>query len=243
MVLIHPGTAVAEGTVGTDGADIFDLAGGDDAASGGRNYNILFGDSDADFMIGGMGSDTIVFYPGDDNDTVTDFTDGEDLIDLSNFTGITGFGGLAVTQDNNNVVIDLSSHDGGTITLENVNLGDLDATDVTFLRAAGRGGGNLNEGTRETVPAGQRHIAWPVGHLSRRRARAQSCRRVTRAHGADRPSSPEFGRAAHDTNPHKSEPLAKLLSSRSARPACGPWPRLTVFPGARFRRCSAWRPR
>ena len=41
-------------------------------------------------MWGGAGADTFVYAPGDGNDKIEDFTDGEDLIDLTAITGITG---------------------------------------------------------------------------------------------------------------------------------------------------------
>ncbi len=109
---------------GTDGADTLTGEAGDDTITG------LGGD---DTLTGGAGADTFVFEAGHGSDTVTDFTDGEDLIDLSAFTGITQFSELTVTQDGVNVRIDLSGQDGGgTITLQNFDLDDLDASDFVF---------------------------------------------------------------------------------------------------------------
>ena len=85
-----------------------------------------------DIMTGGEGADTFVFAGAHGNDTITDFTDGEDLIDLSAFANIAKFGDLAATQVGDDVRIDLSDHGGGTITLQDFTLGDLDETDFVF---------------------------------------------------------------------------------------------------------------
>ena len=73
-----------------------------------------------------------MFQAGHGTDTVLDFTIDDDTIDLSAFTGITGFSDLTITPDGTTAVIDLSSHGGGTIRLENVTDTDLDAGDFTF---------------------------------------------------------------------------------------------------------------
>ena len=49
------------------------------------------GGTSDDTMTGGTGSDTFVFSGDHGDDTITDFTDGEDTIDLSAFTDITEF--------------------------------------------------------------------------------------------------------------------------------------------------------
>ncbi len=127
------GTITLEGVTDTSSLteDMFELY----TLTGGEGDDSIQGGTSDDTLTGNAGADTFVFAHNNGDDTVTDFTDGEDLIDLSAFTGITGFSDLAVTQDNNNVVIDLSAHNGGTITLENVNLADLDAADFTFYEA------------------------------------------------------------------------------------------------------------
>ena len=75
-------------------------------------------------MWGGAGADTFVFTAGHGNDTIKDFTDGEDLIDLSQISGISGFEDLTITADGTTAVIDLTAHCGGTIRLENVEVAD-----------------------------------------------------------------------------------------------------------------------
>ena len=73
-----------------------------------------------------------MFQAGHGTDTVLDFTVDDDTIDLSAFTGITAFSDLSITAAGTTAVIDLSSHGGGTIRLENVTDTDLDAGDFTF---------------------------------------------------------------------------------------------------------------
>ncbi len=106
---------------GTADADTLTGGAGDDTITG------LAGD---DTLTGGDGADKFVFASGHGNDTITDFTDGEDTIDLSAFTGITGFDDLTVTQNGNNTVITIPG--GGTITLQNFTQSDLDASDFVF---------------------------------------------------------------------------------------------------------------
>ena len=114
---------------GTANADTLTGGAGDDTITG------LAGD---DTLTGGDGADKFVFASGHGNDTITDFTDGEDTIDLSAFTSITGFGDLTVTQNGGNTVITIPG--GGTITLQGFTSTDLDATDFTFHEEAQQDG-------------------------------------------------------------------------------------------------------
>ena len=68
-----------------------------------------------DTLEGGAGADTFVFDPedGSGNDTITDFTQGEDLIDLSAFSTISGFSDLTFTSDDEGVTLDLTALGGG----------------------------------------------------------------------------------------------------------------------------------
>ncbi len=125
---------------GTDQAETLEAGAGDDTIAGLGGDDTLTGNAGDDTLTGGTGADTFVFAAGHGNDTVTDFTDGEDLIDLSAFTGIAGYSDLTVTQDGNNVEIDLSGQTGGTITLQNVALADIDEDDFVFYEMPSDGG-------------------------------------------------------------------------------------------------------
>ena len=119
----YTGTASAETLAGGAGDDTITGLGGDDTLTGNEGY------------------DTFVFGSGHGADTVTDFTDGVDLIDLTAFTGISGYGDLTVTQNGNDVVIDLSGQTGGgSITLQDFTLADLDENDFVFYEAPSEGG-------------------------------------------------------------------------------------------------------
>ena len=90
------------------------------------------GTSGNDTLTGGAGADAFVFDPDHGNDVVTDFTNGEDVIDLSAFSSISDFSDLTITSDENGVTIDLGAHGGGTILLQGVAIADLDAEDFRF---------------------------------------------------------------------------------------------------------------
>ena len=82
---------------------------GDDTMTGGTGDDTMTGGTGDDTMTGGTGDDTFVFAAGDGSDTITDFTDGEDPIDLSAFSAISGFSDLTINQDGDDTVIDLGA--------------------------------------------------------------------------------------------------------------------------------------
>lgn len=109
------------------------LNGGDDRDRlyGGDGNDILNGGTDRDWMYGGAGIDTFVFAPGDGRDRIWDFTDGEDLIDLTAYaTTIDAVLASAVEHDDH-VILDMSN--GDTIRINNVGLANLDATDFILV--------------------------------------------------------------------------------------------------------------
>ena len=116
---------------GSNGNDAIYARGGDDTLIGGAGADVLWGQDGNDTLNGGSGNDTLFGHNGDDvfvfdgiwgDDTVGDFTDGSDLIDLSD-TDLT-FSDLSIAQDGTDTVIDDGS--GNTITLT-----DITATDIT----------------------------------------------------------------------------------------------------------------
>ena len=101
-----------------------------DESEGGGGDETLDETEDDDVMTGGTGTDTFVFAADHGHDTISEFTDGEDLIDLSAFTDISGLSELTVTQDGADTVISVPG--GGTITLQDFTSTDLDASDFVF---------------------------------------------------------------------------------------------------------------
>jgi len=114
------GSSGNDSFIGSVDADNLDGAAGNDRLQGGQ------GD---DTLTGGAGDDLFVFARGDGQDTVNDFGDGTDKLDLSDF-GFASFNDLAIGGTNNGVdaVIDLGA--GDAITLLGVAPDDLDQDDV-----------------------------------------------------------------------------------------------------------------
>ena len=104
---------------------------GDDRLYGGKGNDRLEGGSGNDRLAGGPGADIFVFAPGHGADTITDFTNTEDQIDLTAFD-LSGFDVLTITSSTTGITIGLSTHDGGTILLEGVAMTSLDAADFLF---------------------------------------------------------------------------------------------------------------
>ncbi len=105
---------------------------GNDSIFGGMGNDTIYGGAGDDVLSGGAEDDTFVFALGSGADTITDFTDGDDKIDLSAFADITSVDDLSMDQREGDVVIDLSSQGGGSITLQDFVIADLDASDFIF---------------------------------------------------------------------------------------------------------------
>ena len=149
------GTDEAETIDGAGGGDIIDGSGGNDSIDGGAGDDSIGGNEGNDTIDGGAGEDLIFGSAGDDsltggadtdtdtfafseghgNDTITDFTDAEDTIDLSALTDITQFSDLTITSGNDGVTIDLTGKGGGTILLAGADENDIDAADFNFYEA------------------------------------------------------------------------------------------------------------
>ena len=106
-----------------------------------------------------VGADVFVFAPGHGADVIYDFTDGEDRIDLTGFTGFSAFDDLTITSGDDGVTIDLTAHGGGTILLDGFDIANLDADDFLFpvdQTITGDDGDNTITGTTgdDTIEAG-----------------------------------------------------------------------------------------
>ena len=135
------------------GDDTMSGGNGDDRVFGGRGNDILTGGEGSDYLKGGPGEDTLivdgndmdVLYGGPDQDTfrffpsdlgggsIGDFTDGEDVIDLTAFTGINSMDDLDIISHGDNVQIEVSGTDYLTIIiLSGFDVTNLDNSDFLF---------------------------------------------------------------------------------------------------------------
>ena len=114
------GTSIDDNLIGTPGNDTINGLEGNDAIAGLRGNDILNGNEDNDILLGGKGFDTLNGGLGDDNliggvgndvfilgegfgvDTISDFGNGQDTIQLIN--GLT-FGELSISADTNGTLI------------------------------------------------------------------------------------------------------------------------------------------
>ncbi|WP_118138378.1 beta-propeller fold lactonase family protein [Oceanicella sp. SM1341] len=119
--------------------DVISAGGGSDSIFGGAGNDVIDGEggtdtitgnTGADTMTGGNGNDVFVFVNGDGADTITDFTDGADRIDLSGHASVGGFGAITSVQIGGNVLVLFDGDD--SVILENFNRSDLGAADFIF---------------------------------------------------------------------------------------------------------------
>lgn len=120
---------------GEVGDDILDGADGNDTIYGGAGFDTITGGAGNDDLRGNFNADTFVFADGHGDDLVRDFDANNvyEQIDLSGVSAITDLADLQanhLTQSGANVVIDTGG--GNSVTLLNVNIGDLDSTDFVF---------------------------------------------------------------------------------------------------------------
>ncbi|GAA6165836.1 hypothetical protein NBRC116590_35400 [Pelagimonas sp. KU-00592-HH] len=121
--------------LGEDGKDTLNGGVGNDTLNGGKGADVLSGDTGNDRLIGGTGSDEFVFADGFGVDVIQGFeaTNNNEKINLVAVSSIISFADISgghMSQVGADVVIDAGA--GNTITLLNVNLGDLGAADFIF---------------------------------------------------------------------------------------------------------------
>ena len=124
---------------GRDGSDRLAGGAGNDYMVGGAGDDDLNGGGDFDTLIGGDGADRFVFEGNWRRDTVGDWTDGEDTIDLSAL-GLIGdgesdagaFAKLTLVQDGTTAIISVTGDTSNDIRLSNTDISTLDASDFLF---------------------------------------------------------------------------------------------------------------
>ena len=104
---------------------------GNDTLEGGPGNDQLRGGPDDDTLDGGEGDDAFVIAAGGGNDIILDFGNGADSIDLAAFADIQSVEDLDIRQQETSIVIDLASHGGGTVVLQDFDMADL--MDAHFL--------------------------------------------------------------------------------------------------------------
>ena len=77
------GNAGNDGIYGNAGNDVLYGGNGDDQLYGGDGNDQLYGQYGDDELTGGAGNDTFIYYTGYGNETITDYTSGEDTVKLA----------------------------------------------------------------------------------------------------------------------------------------------------------------
>jgi Ca2+-binding RTX toxin-like protein len=113
----------AAGTNTLDGGD------GNDTLVGGKGVDTLIGGIGDDFLTGGKGNDHFVFNAGFGHDTVTDFVVGKKVTDVIEFDHKVFADFAAISAHSAQVGADtaITTDDGNTLTLQNVQLAALNA--------------------------------------------------------------------------------------------------------------------
>ncbi|MCI2399807.1 calcium-binding protein [Aliiroseovarius subalbicans] len=114
---------------GDGGSDTLSGDAGNDTLNGGSGMDTLNGGEGNDMLAGGSGNDTFVFAGNVGSDTITDFSDGSDVIDVSAL-GIFTTNQLVFTQIGGDVVIGFGN--GKQVTVLGIDAGDLDASDFVL---------------------------------------------------------------------------------------------------------------
>ena len=120
---------------GGRGNDILTGGEGNDLLKGGPGEDIFIVDGDdMDVLYGGPEGDTFRFFPSDlGGGSIRDFTDGEDVIDLTEFADINSMDDLDIVSHGDNVLVELSGTDYlTTIILTDFDVNNLDNSDFLF---------------------------------------------------------------------------------------------------------------
>ena len=112
------------------GDDTINAQDGNDRLFGGQGNDTLHGGQGNDQLSGGPGQDVFVFVPGTYEDTITDFTLGEDKIDLTAF-GLENTDNLVTQDAESTVILDPNLLGGVTVIFEN--LTDSNISDDHFI--------------------------------------------------------------------------------------------------------------
>jgi Ca2+-binding RTX toxin-like protein len=133
---------ISTGVYEADEIENLTLLGGKDHNATGNSFdnlirgnggdNKLAGLAGTDTVFGGKGADTFIFHTGDGKDTVSDFKNGVDHLNLKSWSAITDFADLKahhLTVSGDDVVIHAGTD---SLTIEHMSKAELDASDFVF---------------------------------------------------------------------------------------------------------------
>lgn len=126
-VNILSGGLGADTLIGMGGNDKLIGGAGNDVLSGGTGADRLIGQQGNDTLTGGSNADRFVFATGDGTDTITDFQNGTDRIEIT--AGATGFAQVTVTDAGTDVRVQFSNV---TIMIEDLVHTTITAADFVF---------------------------------------------------------------------------------------------------------------
>jgi Ca2+-binding RTX toxin-like protein len=106
----------------------------DNRIIGNGGDNILTGGGGNDTLTGGGGNDVFAFHNRAYQDTVTDFTNGHDKLNITGYDAIFDFDDIKahMTQVGDAVMITFSGVSGDHVVLQHVNISQIDSSDFVF---------------------------------------------------------------------------------------------------------------
>ncbi|NSY36944.1 calcium-binding protein [Leisingera sp. ANG59] len=110
--------------IGGGGNDTMSGGTGSDTMNGGNGRDVLIGHKGDDLLTGGGRADTFVFHKGHGNDTITDFTAGQDHIQIGR--GASRLGQLDFEQQGDDVLVSFANV---TILVEDITVAQLQDAD------------------------------------------------------------------------------------------------------------------
>lgn len=115
---------------GNDGDSTLSGNRGDNVINGRAGGDWLSGNAGFDLLTGGTEGDIFIFQIGCDLDVITDFEDGADKLDLSQYAGIDGLADLSIKMIGGDTLITFGKGDG--VTLLGVDPSQLTESDFVF---------------------------------------------------------------------------------------------------------------
>jgi len=116
---------------GRKGDDILRGEAGNDKVRGGDGNDIVDGGKGRDLLFGGRGEDVFVFSEGYGKDTVVNFRDGDDKLDVSGF-GVESFDEIESLINGNKQRVKIDFEDGDALVLLGAELSQMDQSDFIF---------------------------------------------------------------------------------------------------------------